>query len=169
MQKKGSLNETEKELDKIKTVLSKSSKLATFLNDPLHKKEEKQKFVVSLLKEQNYSTHIINFFQIVAENGRLGLTSKIIQNFGSIMRAYRNEVPINIISATGLSGEQVDTIVQSIKTNFLKAHEVPKISTTIDQKLLGGMIVEVGDKTIDMSAASSLNSINASLQETIYQ
>ena len=40
-----------------------------------------------------------NLFQVLAENGRLGDTEKVIEGFLSLMTAYRGEVEVTVTSA----------------------------------------------------------------------
>jgi F-type H+-transporting ATPase subunit O len=40
-----------------------------------------------------------NFFETLAENGRLPQTSKVIESYGELMSAHRNELPLVITSA----------------------------------------------------------------------
>lgn len=39
-----------------------------------------------------------------------------------------------------------------------------KLSTKIDEAILGGLVVQIGDQTIDMSASSRLNAVKKSLE-----
>jgi F-type H+-transporting ATPase subunit O len=40
-----------------------------------------------------------NFFETLAENGRLNQTTKVIASFEELMSAHRNELPLVITSA----------------------------------------------------------------------
>lgn len=40
-----------------------------------------------------------NFFETLAENGRLNQTSKVIASFEELMSAHRNELPLVVTSA----------------------------------------------------------------------
>ena len=93
---------------------------------------------------------------------------KMIEGHEEIMKAYRREVPIKITTAKELGKDQMEIII-TIINKIVSADEQPKLSVAVDPGILGGFIVEIGDKTIDLSVATRLNSIEQSLQESIYQ
>jgi F-type H+-transporting ATPase subunit O len=167
--KKGTLDTVETEMGKIKGVIAKSADLQTFLRDPSCSRDQKSGTVLSMLKKQNYSETVINFFRTVAENGRLAQASKMIDSFEEIMRAHRREVSVKITSAKELERGVVDTIKNSVVTRFLEQGQIPKVSVIVDTKIMGGLIVEIGDKTIDLSVATRVAALNKSLEESIYQ
>lgn len=164
----GNLINVEGELSKIKAAINCSAKLKSFLNDPLFRREQKRKYVHSLLSNQSYSETIQNFFKVMAENGRLGSTIKIIEDFEEIMRAHRHEVWVSITSAKELSKSQLDALTSIVKRN-LASGEKPRLSVRVDSKLLGGVILEIGDKTVDLSVASCLARINKTLEDSVHQ
>jgi F0F1-type ATP synthase delta subunit len=59
----------------------------------------KQKYVSEILTKEKYSQEIVNFFRVLAENGRLNLTHKIINAFEDIIKAQRGQVDFKIVSA----------------------------------------------------------------------
>ncbi|XP_041379187.1 ATP synthase subunit O, mitochondrial-like [Gigantopelta aegis] len=71
----------------------------------------------------------------LAENNRLTKVSGVIKAFGTIMSAYRGEV---------------NCVVTTAKT---------------DPALIGGMIVSIGDKYIDMSTATKIKKIVQSMEQ----
>lgn len=104
----------------------------------------------------------------MAENGRLSSTIKIIEDFEEIMRAHRNEVWVSITSAKELSKSQLDALNSIVQRN-LSSGEKPRLSVKVDPKILGGVILEIGDKTVDLSVASCLAKINKALEDSVYQ
>lgn len=168
-QKLNKLPLVESELGKIKTAILKSPGLQSFLRDPSHRREQKREAVLELLTKQNYSTTVINFFKTVAENGRLPQTDKIIDGFEEIVRAHRHEVPVKIISAVKLDQAAQETLRTGVVPRCLGHGQVPKMSFVVDPKIMGGIIVEVGDKTIDLSVSSKVALINKTLDESVYQ
>lgn len=97
--KNGQLSTIESEITKIRTVISKSETLQKLLENPVIGRDLKRQYVESLLQKERYSEPIVNFFKILAENGRLSLTGKIISCFEEIIKAQRGQIEANIISA----------------------------------------------------------------------
>lgn len=158
----------ESEVGKIQVAISNSSKLQAFLTDPSERREKKSEAVLGMLKEQNYSETVTSFFRVVAENGRLSQTMKILGSFGEIMRAHRREVSIKIVSAKELGLEATESLKNIINKRMLLPHQVPKLTLEVDPRILGGLVVEIGDKTIDLSVLTRVNALNKSLEESIH-
>lgn len=135
------------------------------------KREQKREAVLSMLAGQNYCEPITNFFKVVAENGRLGCTLKIIDGFEEIMKAHRGEITVKITSAVPLGDAQVEALKQTVKSKLIggSSSTAPKVLVLVDPKIIGGLVIEVGDKTVDLSVSTRLAGINKALEETIYQ
>lgn len=89
----------ESELSKIRIVIKKSPQLQTLIENPVIDRSMKQKYVADLLTKEKYSPSIVNFFKVLAENGRLNLTYKIMSAFENIMKAQRGQVDFKVISS----------------------------------------------------------------------
>jgi ATP synthase F1 delta subunit len=96
--KKNVLPQVESELSKMKSLIEKDSRLAQFLESPIIQRSKKVEGVKSLLKQGAYSDVTKNLFTVMAENGRLDLTTKVINAFGSLMAAHRGEVLVTVTS-----------------------------------------------------------------------
>lgn len=60
----------------------------------------KMEGIVSALKKAGKPSEITqNFFETLAENGRLNQTSKVVEAFSELMSAHRNELPLVVTSA----------------------------------------------------------------------
>lgn len=168
--RKGKLESVEKELGKIKGFIKNSARIQNFLGDPTMNRGQKLSQIMGMLNGQNYSDITVNLFKAIAENGRLALSTKIIDSFESIMRAHRQEVTVRIVASRPLEKSTLEILTSTLKNAmFADCQRIPKISLIVDPKILGGLIIEVGDKTIDLSVATRLAGINKSLDETIYQ
>merc|ERR1712072_1121760 len=96
-----------------------------------------------------------NFFLAVAENGRLHQVDGFIDAFGTIMAAVRGEVACEVVTAKPLDAA-TQKEVEAVLAAFTKKGDVLKLTSKVDPSIVGGMIVTVGDKYIDMSLASKL-------------
>jgi F-type H+-transporting ATPase subunit O len=71
------------------------------------------------------------------------------------MAANRQELLCRVITAKPLD-EKSRTELDSVLKQFSKKDEKLNVETTVDPSIMGGMIVEVGDRYIDMSIASKI-------------
>ena len=65
-------------------------------------------------------------------------------------------------AAKELSAAQRDALAAKLKASIGKD---VKINTTVDESLIGGLVVKVGSKMIDTSIRSKLNSLQNTMKE----
>ena len=79
-----------------------------------------------------------------------------------IRDSSRNEVTAEVVTAQSLSKSQINKIAKSLKANFGKD---VRINESVDEGLIGGMIVKVGSRMIDTTIKSKLNSLQNVMKE----
>ncbi|CAM3495476.1 F0F1 ATP synthase subunit delta [Parendozoicomonas haliclonae] len=94
-----------------------------------------------------------NFFHVLADNKRITLLPQISELFEELKAKQEQSVEAEVISAFPLSEPQLATLTEKLK-NRLKT-EI-RISNTIDESLLGGVIIRAGDLVIDSSVKARL-------------
>ncbi|MGF1911489.1 F0F1 ATP synthase subunit delta [Vibrio kasasachensis] len=105
--------------------------------------------------------HGQNLLKVMAENGRLATIPEVCEQFFILKKEHEKEIDVDIISAFELSGEQLAKI--SGKLELRLARKV-KLNCSIDEALLGGVIIRAGDLVIDDSARGRLNRLSDALQ-----
>jgi F-type H+-transporting ATPase subunit O len=125
--KQNALAKVETDLSTIGSIIAKDTKLATFLETPLVDRFLKQQGVTSMLAKGKYSPLISNFFSVLAENGRLDQTQKILGAFTQLMTASRGEVTVTVTSAKPLESK----IVQQLKDSLTKSALIEKGSKVL--------------------------------------
>lgn len=71
------------------------------------------------------------------------------------MAANRGEVVCEVITANPLDADTKAKLESTLK-RLLKKGQTILLTTKVDPSIIGGMIVSVGDKYIDMSVASKI-------------
>lgn len=118
--------------------------------------------MLEVLKTDQYCKTTLNFVQVIADNGRLPLLPKIFGSFEEIMRAHRAEASVKVYSSKALSDSEKSKLEKLISPNLPKGHTL-QVNYLIDPLLLGGFIIQLEDKTIDLSVRNKLRSIEAEL------
>ena len=152
------LDKVEAELAGIKMTASKSPAFATFLENPLISRDDKEKSVNDMLSGK-VSNVTFNLMMTLAGNAKLGETSKIVDTYVQLMKAKRGEVEATIISADPLTKAQLDTVASAMKSQVEKGKKVV-LSTEVDPSILGGLQVQIGDQFLDLSVGSKIDSIS---------
>ncbi|KAK9496111.1 OSCP/delta subunit of ATPase [Lipomyces doorenjongii] len=165
--KNSSLDATSKALTYLKTLLDKDADVSGILSNPALSASDKKIVVETLSKSVSVPT-VANLLAVLAENNRLGLLSEVIEKFGTLMSAYKGEVEATITSAAPLDSKILSRIESAIsKSQFVGAGKKLKVSNKINPDILGGLIVEVGDRTVDLSVSSKISRLNALINEAV--
>ena len=94
-----------------------------------------------------------NFVSILAQNKRLPLLPQISEQFDTLLAQQQQIVEVELTSAFDLDDTQRDEIASKLKQSLSKNIN---ITTTIDQDLIGGVIIRAGDLVIDGSVRGKL-------------
>ncbi|KAK9370845.1 OSCP/delta subunit of ATPase [Lipomyces kononenkoae] len=165
--KASTLDATSKALTSLKTLIEKDSDMSGILSNPALSASDK-KIVVETLSTSVSVPTVANLLSVLAENNRLGLLSEIIENFGTLMSAHNGEVEATITSATPLDSKLLSRIESAIaKSQFVGAGKKLKVSNKVNPDILGGLIVEVGDRTVDLSVSSKISRLNTLINEAV--
>jgi len=163
---KSALDTVEQELLQVNKLMGSNEQFATFLSDPSISRSQKHGALEAILKKGGFSDLSVNLFAAMAENNRLGETGQVIDAFSQIMRAHRKEVKCTIVSAEALSDSSLKSIMGALQKN-VSGEKKLLVNTAVDKSILGGFIVELPDKRIDMSIASKIASISSRLRQSI--
>ncbi|KAI3635242.1 hypothetical protein MIR68_006808 [Amoeboaphelidium protococcarum] len=167
--KQNQLDSVESELKRVVSAIQKDQSMKQFLENPLLSRDQKVKGVNQMLSSGGkYSEITKNFFAVLAENVRLRDTLKIADSFFQLMGAHRGEVVVHVTSAKPLDSKlqnQLKSVLQ--RTSLGKKADSVKIESKVNPAILGGLIVEFGEKTIDLSISSRLTKLNKMLTDSI--
>ena len=95
----------------------------------------------------------------------MGEVFKVIDMYDELLKSASGELKAKITSATPLSEKDLAQLTESVKSNFLDAGSSGNVSitTAIDPALVAGVTIEVGDRYMDLSAATQLKKLQSLL------
>ncbi|KAG8590969.1 hypothetical protein GDO81_006989 [Engystomops pustulosus] len=163
--KEKKLDQVEKELNRVSTLI-KDPKLSMIITNPHIKRALKQKTVTDLLAKEKFSPITSNFVNLLAENGRLRYTPEVIGAFAKMMSAHRGEVLCSVTTASPLDEASL-TELKTALNGFLAKGESLKLETKTDPLILGGMVVSIGDKYIDMSTKTKIQKLTKVMRDAV--
>ena len=161
--KKGNLQQVEGDLATL-VAARKDAAFSAFLDDPTNK-ATKTKELVGLMKDLKVSETTANLMHVMAENGRLPFTEKVAEDFQSLMMASRGEVPATITSAEPLTKEELADVKAALG-KMVKKGEKLNIDVKVNPEIIGGLIVDIGDKHIDLCIHTRIKKVEQMLAET---
>lgn len=98
-QKQDVLDKVESDLAAIKDLMDKDDKFRFFMETPIISREAKKAGVKATIGAGRYSKITSNFFETLADNGRLDQTPKIVTAFSQLLMAARGQVNVTVTSA----------------------------------------------------------------------
>lgn len=165
--KANSLDPVEKEIKAVvEAATAPDSIFGSFIKDPSVSKESRIKAIQAILKDVEISPITKNFLSVLAENGRLNQVAKISAVYEDILMAHRGEVKATITAALELSPSEVDEIKEAL-TNQLKPNQTLKLEQKVDRSIIGGLLIDIGDKHIDLSVRSKISKMEKLLSEPL--
>ncbi|KAG2231883.1 OSCP/delta subunit of ATPase [Thamnidium elegans] len=166
--RQNTLEAVEKDLKTLNSAVEKDSTLKAFLENPTINRAAKMEGINAVLSKSGKANQITqNFFETLAENGRLNQTAKVIASFGELMSAHRNELPLVVTSAKALDKATLNKIVESLQKSTLAEGKKLLVSNKVKPDILGGIMVEVGDKSIDLTVSAKLSKLNKLITDSI--
>lgn len=167
--KTSSLEPTAKALESLAAVFKKDPKLTKVLSSPSLSPADKKAIVAELHKKVGADKDglIKNFLETLAENNRLGVLEPVTEKFTTLMSAYRGEVELNVTSAAPLDNRVLSRLEAAVSKSPLAQGKKLKVVAKVNPDIKGGLVVEVGDRTIDLSVSSKIARLNKLLQDAL--
>ena len=157
-----SLEIIERALDKFLGLLRDSDDLRRFVLSPMFSGAEQEQGLSAILKSIGITGLARDFLLVLAKNRRLFAVENVIKAYKSLCAQARGEVEAEVISAVPLTAAQTQDLTDTLRQ---KLGKTPKLTATVDPKLLGGLIVRVGSQMIDTSLRTKLKNLEKVMKE----
>jgi F-type H+-transporting ATPase subunit delta len=141
----------ESNMSRILAAAKETNEFQVFLDSPIINIDKKVAVLNSLFGE--FEPLTLSFLALITKNGRERLITEIAQSYISQLKEFKGIVPISITSARKLDEATKATILAKINATVTGTLEITEL---VDESLIGGFIVTMGDKQIDASVASQL-------------
>ncbi|MCA8959725.1 MAG: ATP synthase F1 subunit delta [Planctomycetes bacterium] len=126
-----------------------------FFESPKIPRHEKDKVLVRAL-EGKVSEPVLNLLRVLVKRGRQFLFPEIAEAYTTLNDEARGRTHVWITTARPLSATSKDRVVGLLRQKLGK-EIIPE--ERVDEDLLGGMTIRVGDVVVDGSVRSRLNEV----------
>lgn len=103
----------------------------------------------------------MGFVRLITNKGREKMLPDIAEAFGLLVKEHKGIVPVTLTTAQKLDSATRDKILSKIQG--MLDNMTPELEEIIDESLIGGFIVRVGDKQVDASISSQFNNLKQRL------
>lgn len=149
------LDNVERDLVEIQKAIKTNPKIRESIASPIIQRREMASALKDAATKSSMAAATSNLLQVMAENGRLKRLDGVINAFRTIMAAHRGEVVCEVTTAKPLDSAQKTQLEGALK-KFLSSNESLQLTMKVDPTILGGMVVSIGDKYVDMSIATKV-------------
>ena len=152
----------EKNVRVFKEAIGQSADLNHLISSPIYSRDQQQSAILAIAKKLSLSSVMTNTLALMAEKRRLFVVPTFLSAIEDLIAESKNELTAEVISAKELTKGQLDKLAKTLKSNF--SNEI-KINASVDESLIGGMIVKVGSRMIDTTIQAKLNSLQNVMKE----
>ncbi len=158
----GALEQTERDMASLGEALEASGDLRALISSPIYSRDEQNRAMAAVAGAMGLSPLVTNLVGLMASKRRLFVLGEVIDIFARLMAEHRGEVTAEVTAARALSDMQRDSLVATLKKAI--GREI-KLNVTVDEKIIGGLVVKMGSKMIDTSIRSKLASLQNAMRE----
>lgn len=155
-----SLQETKSDMKIVVKFLRNSSDLKKFLGNPLITRTLKKNAIKDILGNL-ISANTLNFLLLLVDRNRINFLESIVQKFFELYYKEESIAIVRITSAISLSDEQESRLVENLCT--IIGVKTVQLACRVDEKLIGGFIIEYGSTMIDRSIRGQFRKISVLL------
>jgi F-type H+-transporting ATPase subunit delta len=143
------------ELAAIAEILAANPNFLAFLRDPAISQEERSRVVDKVLKPQ-VNPLLANFLGVAASHNRLGILDEIAQAYNDLLDDLLGKIEVDVTVSQKLTDDQLEQVRQRVSAALKKDAVVHQY---VDESIIGGMVLRVGDQLIDASVRSQLETM----------
>ena len=151
------------ELHDVVEVIKNNKELDNVLKSPLVAKNEKTQLIEALFNNK-INNDLKNFLKILVEKGRISSLKSIELTFKELLNDKHNIIEGTVISAIALTEKQVKELEEKLSKKYNKN---VTLENKVDESILGGVLVRLGNTQIDGSVKTRLDNIKDQLTQVI--
>lgn len=151
------------ELNNVVNIVKNNKDLDNVLKSPLVAKDEKVK-LIEILFNTKINNNLKNFLKILVEKGRISSLKSIQLTFKELLNDRHNIMEGTVISAIALTDEKVKELEEKLSKKYNKN---VTLENKVDESILGGVLVRLGNIQIDGSVKTRLDNIKDQLSQVI--
>lgn len=156
----GRIDEMMEEIGTVRKALEENRELSVLMDYPKIIREEKVHLMESCFQGQ-VSDDVTGFLTVVVSKGRFKEIPAIFDYLTMRMKEYKKIGVVTVKSAAELRREQKERIREKLMaTTDYKSLE---IDWQVDESLIGGLVIRIGDRVVDSSLKYKLEQLTSRL------
>jgi len=156
------LKALEADADALGAALAASPELSDMIASPVVARDDQARAMAAVAAKMGLSVTTANTIALMASKRRLFVLPQLVADLKARIATEKGEVTAEVTSASALSADQAAKLAASLKA---KVGKDVKLNTTVDESLIGGLIVKLGSTMIDTSVKARLSALQNAMKE----
>ncbi|MGC1853128.1 MAG: ATP synthase F1 subunit delta [Solirubrobacterales bacterium] len=157
---KGKLDSIGADLGQFVDAVDRNRDLQVFLFSPHFSSAEKVEGLQRAVSGAD--TELVNFLELLIEKGRMTEIFRIRREFDELWKRENKRIDVTVTSAVELDPAVVAKIGEEIERQT--GHKVD-LASRVDDEVLGGIVLQVGNMVLDASIRSRLEKLRKSVAQ----
>ncbi|WP_027183658.1 ATP synthase F1 subunit delta [Desulfovibrio inopinatus] len=149
------------DLNTLAETLEASPELLRVMANPIFSAEEKRAVLGKVMEKLSPHPMIVNFVGLLADKGRLVYLPEIAAYYGVLLDADKGIVRGELVTALALSKAKQTAIKKKLEKQLAKTL---MLDFDVNEDILGGVVLKVGDKVLDASLRAQLQMLKEKIK-----
>lgn len=158
----GKIDELESDVSALSAALDDSADLRTLISSPIYTRDQQGAAMGAVVTKMGLGELTANTMKLMATKRRLFVVPDMINTINALIADDRGEVSADVIAAKKLTAAQSKALAAALKK---AVGQDVIINTTVDESLIGGLVVKIGSRMIDTSIRAKLNNLQNAMKE----
>jgi ATP synthase F1 delta subunit len=160
---KGKLDSIGRDLDQFADAVAEDRDLQVFLFSPHFSSAEK---IEGLRKAvSGADPELVNFLELLIEKGRSAEVFRIRERFDQLWKLADKRLDVTVTSAVELDSAVVEKVGSEVERQTGQRVE---LASRVDDEILGGIVLQVGNMVLDASIRSRLEKLRKSVAQAAH-
>lgn len=146
----------------LQAAIADSADFTTLLTSPLYNRDEQGAAATAISKKMGLSVTVSNVLSLLVAKRRLFVLPHMLAVLQDRLADERGEMTAEVTTAKSLTKAQSDKLAKTLSGQVGKT---VTIKQTVDESIIGGLIVKMGSRMIDTSIAAKLNALQNTMKE----
>ncbi len=142
-------------LESVSELFKTNNEFKLFFSHPAISLTDKKDTLRELFSSK-INSKTIDFLNILLEENRFSILNTIFEVFKEEVRKYKNQQSVSVTSAIELQEDEKERIKQKLSEKLKK--EII-LACDIKEDILGGLIIKINDKIVDLSLKTKFDNL----------
>jgi F-type H+-transporting ATPase subunit delta len=152
----------EADVDALDAAMSASADLRDMIASPMVTRDDQGNAISAIAAKMGLTPLTTNTLRLMASKRRLFVLPQLITELRARIALEKGEVTAEVVSATPLTSDQTASLIAALTKRVGKD---VKLKKTVDESLIGGLVVKLGSTMIDTSIRAKLAGLKNAMKE----